>query len=260
MGDGSEGRPFSEGDDLLGFGTYVLDQFLKPDEDDSHWLSAVRIAGEIGYTVVNMAAVSKYNGAPLWARTTMSEAWVALYVQKDYFKVDPLIVHMQSSNAEVSFDCSRPTLPGLDPAIEEFRQDVKHLGYGRFRAFPFNWPTQTVYRITSFGLMADDPRPETPEMINKARFLADVLATRIGVPSSFISVGAVWPRKSFLTDRERELLKYLALGLKNDRIAERCGLAEVTVRKHLVSAREKLGATTREQALAIALQNGLVNL
>ena len=259
MGGGSTGGPFSESTNLWKFGASVLDQFQKPDENDSHWLTAVKLAEEIGYSVLNIAAVSKYNGSPLWARTTMSEAWAELYLRKDYFSVDPLIAHMKMSNEQIAFDCAGPAVPGLSPEITEFRKDAHELGYGRFRGFPFNWPTQTVYKIISFGLEAGDTRPETPEMISMARTLADILATRIEAPRSFISCGVVWPKKAMLTDRERELLYYLALGLKNDRIAERCGLAEVTVRKHLVSAREKLGASTREQALAIALQNGLIN-
>jgi len=259
MGEGLNRQPVWEGAETREFGAFVLDQFLGPDENDSHWQTAVKIAGEIGYCVLNVAAVSKYNGAPLWARTTMSAAWAEMYLEKDYFQIDPFIAHMQASNTQLAFDCDGPPIPGLDPKIEEFRQDVRRLGYGRFRGFPFNWPTQSVYRITSFGLMAGAHVVETPEMIVKAHILADVLATRIGAPSSVISCGVVWPRKAMLSDRERELLYYLALGLKNDRIAERCGLAEVTVRKHLVSARQKLGASTREQALAIALQNGLIN-
>jgi len=37
-------------------------------------------------------------------------------------------------------------------------------------------------------------------------------------------------------------------------------VAEVTVRKHINSARKKLGALTREQAIAIALQHGIIRL
>ncbi len=242
------------------FGITVLDRFMGPDENDSHWLTAVKLSIEIGYSVLNMAAVSKYNGQPLWARTTMCDEWAELYLARNYFRHDPLIANMQKSNEQIVLDCDNPDAQSTDPVLSEFRAEAFKLGYGRFRGIPFNWPTQTVYRIVTFGLMAGQAKNETPEMIDKARILANVLATRIGSPSKSISYGVMWPPKAVLTPRERELLYYLAIGLKNDRIAERCGLAEVTVRKHLLSARRKLGASTREQALAIALQNGLINL
>lgn len=61
-----------------------------------------------------------------------------------------------------------------------------------------------------------------------------------------------------LTPRERECLLWLSKGLRHEQIAHRLGLKPVTVEFHLANARNKLGARTREQALAIALKKGLV--
>lgn len=49
---------------------------------------------------------------------------------------------------------------------------------------------------------------------------------------------------------------WLASGLRTAAIADRMGIAPVTVALHLNGARRKLGARTREQALALALRNG----
>lgn len=61
-----------------------------------------------------------------------------------------------------------------------------------------------------------------------------------------------------LTPRECEALLRLAQGLHTAQIAHRMGIAPVTVDKHLRQAREKLGARTREQALAFAIRDGLI--
>jgi DNA-binding CsgD family transcriptional regulator len=61
-----------------------------------------------------------------------------------------------------------------------------------------------------------------------------------------------------LSPRESECLLWLAAGLRNDRIAERLGIATATVELHLARARRKLGAATREQALVKALSLGLL--
>lgn len=61
-----------------------------------------------------------------------------------------------------------------------------------------------------------------------------------------------------LSTREKQCLELLSSGLKNDRIAERLGLSEVTVRLHFTNARNKLQTATREQAVAKAAMLGLI--
>lgn len=62
-----------------------------------------------------------------------------------------------------------------------------------------------------------------------------------------------------LSHRERETLGWLANGLMVDAIAAKMGVKPVTVSKHLQSAKKKLNAKSRDQALAIALRQGLVH-
>ena len=64
--------------------------------------------------------------------------------------------------------------------------------------------------------------------------------------------------KEILSVRERECLLWLSRGLRNDDIAERLSLSRSTVEFHLVNVRRKLNASTREQALAIAVHGGLI--
>ena len=63
-----------------------------------------------------------------------------------------------------------------------------------------------------------------------------------------------------LSPRERECLRWLAAGLRYDRIAERLGISLVTVELHVANAKRKLCAKTREQALAIAVALRLLDL
>jgi DNA-binding CsgD family transcriptional regulator len=56
-----------------------------------------------------------------------------------------------------------------------------------------------------------------------------------------------------LSKREREVLELLADGLSGAEIAERLVLSPETVRTHIRNAMAKLGASTRSQAVAIAL-------
>ncbi len=63
-----------------------------------------------------------------------------------------------------------------------------------------------------------------------------------------------------LTQREREVLAMLAAGHSNRRVAERLAISENTVKAHVAAIFGKLGATTRTEAVTIALRRGLVML
>jgi DNA-binding NarL/FixJ family response regulator len=61
-----------------------------------------------------------------------------------------------------------------------------------------------------------------------------------------------------LSDRETEILRLLADGNSNETIGSMLSISSQTVRTHLQKAMEKLGATTRVQAVATALRESLI--
>jgi DNA-binding NarL/FixJ family response regulator len=61
------------------------------------------------------------------------------------------------------------------------------------------------------------------------------------------------PREPVLTPREREVLELLASGLSPAEVAARLHLGSETIRSHVKSSMAKLGASTRAQAVALAL-------
>ena len=62
-----------------------------------------------------------------------------------------------------------------------------------------------------------------------------------------------------LTRRERDVLRLLADGNTNDQIGAALTISPQTVRTHVQKAMEKLGATTRVQAVATALRDSLIS-
>lgn len=63
-----------------------------------------------------------------------------------------------------------------------------------------------------------------------------------------------------LSDREREVLVLVAEGRSNKQIAKALGIADGTVKVHVASILEKLGAQGRSEAVAVAVRRGLVRL
>ena len=103
---------------------------------------------------------------------------------------------------------------------------------------------------------------------------SDVLPSRhlvtISLPGRAAAPGAVAPDRPPLslvadsrptrdpTVREREILGLLATGATDGQIATRLDLSPATVQTHVRNAKAKLGARTRAQAVALALQRGLI--
>ena len=57
-----------------------------------------------------------------------------------------------------------------------------------------------------------------------------------------------------LTGRQEDVLRLLCDGATNQQIATALGIAEPTVQKHIAAVKERLGASTRAQVVALALQ------
>ncbi|MDZ8118439.1 response regulator transcription factor [Pontiella agarivorans] len=67
-------------------------------------------------------------------------------------------------------------------------------------------------------------------------------------------------KMSDLSPREIEVLKLLAEGHSNKEMAVMLGIADETVKAHLVNLRSKLGAADRTQAVVIAYEKGILHL
>lgn len=66
------------------------------------------------------------------------------------------------------------------------------------------------------------------------------------------------PEGGELSEREREVLALLVRGASNKGIAHQLGLSENTVKAHVAHIFNKLGVQSRAEAVAVALQRGLV--
>jgi DNA-binding NarL/FixJ family response regulator len=110
---------------------------------------------------------------------------------------------------------------------------------------------------------------EPAELLSAIRTVADgdallsARATR-GLITTFLAQPTAMPLVSpaqlaVLTDREREVVILVALGLSNDDIAERLFVSPLTAKTHVNRAMTKLGARDRAQLVVIAYQSGLVS-
>jgi DNA-binding NarL/FixJ family response regulator len=77
---------------------------------------------------------------------------------------------------------------------------------------------------------------------------ADV-AARLGEPAS-----------AALTRREREIVRHVALGLRNAEVARRLSISEVTVKTHVNNIFQKLGIRDRVELALYAIRMGIIGV
>jgi DNA-binding NarL/FixJ family response regulator len=73
-------------------------------------------------------------------------------------------------------------------------------------------------------------------------------------------VGQDGPAAKKLTPRESEIVRYVAVGMRNAEVATRLSLSESTVKTHLTNIFQKLGIRDRIELTRYAIKTGLVTV
>lgn len=79
-------------------------------------------------------------------------------------------------------------------------------------------------------------------------------------PSLQAELAAIWrsPMREGLTAREREVVRLVALGLRNAEVAKQLFISEVTVKTHLNNVFQKLGLRDRVELTLYAIRAGII--
>ncbi len=137
------------------------------------------------------------------------------------------------------------SLDSGDPAIPTLFLRDEPLGVQPSDDFPAVW-----------GVLPQDTSAN--ELCAAVRALAQGLI--VGTRQLLFEPGNGSTDRSPLTEREAEVLGWLAKGLANKQIAAELGISEHTVKFHISSIYTKLNATNRTQAVREGLRNGWILL
>lgn len=154
----------------------------------------------------------------------------------------------------VVLDLRLPLMSGFD-LIVELR---KHLPGIRIVVLSNYSGSEDIYRAVRHGAMAYLTKDASGEQLVDAiqqvhrglRYFPHVALDRLAERMPAVD----------LTPREMEVLGCITRGYSNREIAEELRIAEKTVRIHVSSLLDKMGARDRTQATIYALQRGLVHL
>jgi two-component system, NarL family, response regulator YdfI len=125
---------------------------------------------------------------------------------------------------------------------------------------------RSISRLLRNGVRAILPRESDPDDIISAIYVAHDGLVLLSAPAAESLAGVYGDQapevegglSEEITSRETDVLRMLAEGLVNKDIATRLGISEHTVKFHISSIFEKLDASTRTEAVTLAIRRGLI--
>jgi DNA-binding NarL/FixJ family response regulator len=151
-------------------------------------------------------------------------------------------------------DLRLPDLSGIE-ALIAIRTEFAEARIIMLTTFEGDVEIQRALEAGARGYMLKSMPPK--ELVEVIR---QVHAGKKRVPAEVAAQLAEHLSDEALTAREMDVLRHIAGGNRNRDIAERLFISEETVKVHVKHIMEKLGASDRTQAIAIAVRRGIIQL
>src|SRR5260221_170313 len=151
-------------------------------------------------------------------------------------------------------DLRLPDLSGIDAMIA-IRTEFAEARIIMLTTFEGDVEIQRALEAGARGYMLKNMPPR-----DLVEVIRQVHAGKKRVPAEVAAHLAEHLSDESLTPREVDVLRHVAGGNRNRDIAERLFISEETVKVHIKHIMDKLGASDRTQAIAIAVRRGIIQL
>jgi len=151
-------------------------------------------------------------------------------------------------------DLRLPDMSGVD-ALAAIRAEFSEARIVMLTTFEGDVEIQRALAAGARGYLLKSMPPA--ELIEAIR---QVHAGRKRIPNDVAAQLAEHAGEETLTPRETEVLRHIAEGNRNKDIADRLFISEETVKVHVKHVMDKLGASDRTEAVAIAIRRGIIQL
>jgi LuxR family quorum sensing-dependent transcriptional regulator len=178
----------------------------------------------------------------LWA-TTWPEEWLTRWTNRNYLVVDPIVRKLRMQNFPVRWGPQEPT---KDAAGSRILEEAGEFRMSAGLAVPI-YSREGLSVIVSMGAEHYEIGKTEEKCLHMASIFLHAKLERLRAKQ------AIPTRQSRLAPRERECLSWVAAGKTDWEISQILNIAEQTVHEYVQNALVKFGATTRAQAVAIAI-------
>ncbi len=153
----------------------------------------------------------------------------------------------------VIMDIRLPELSGVE-ATRRIRQEQPDVLVLALSAYDDPAYVQALYQAGANGYIL-----KTAELADLLAALQQIASGHKVYDPSALDLASHQVPVEGLTDRELEVLQQAGEGLTNKQIGETLFISARTVQGHLQNIYQKLGVSTRTEAVALALRSGLIN-
>lgn len=187
--------------------------------------------------------------------SSMPQEWISRYHQQDYARIDPFFSYCGKTH--------RPISTGV-----AYSEEHKELTLGQRKLiaeaaeFGINAGFSSTLQLLSpsgfagWNIGSSMPRKEV-DRLRLDRELGLRLAARHAY--DLLSCTSTIKQQKVLSPREWECLLLLSQGMRTKDVAHSLQISSTAVELYVRNARHKLGAKTRDHAVAIAAAKGLLN-
>lgn len=229
-------------------------------DEDEVWKSSHKLIEAIGGNHIVNSKILNSNTSVIWFRTSMHDAWIDEYLGCGYLKGDTILKELIGKSDNIVIESGTLTNDYQTDNLEvDFNRGLNDAGYGTLMSQSFACKSN---QTTNFVTVCFDKSNSELKNINaeRVKVIQSILSIFLSKPPNMNSPGIVKTGVYGLSPRERDVLALLAHGHQTSRIADKLNVSNVMVSKHFANARKKLGAATREQALALAMAAGLISI
>ncbi len=183
---------------------------------------------------------------------TYSPEWVARYVERDYLRIDPVVLGCLQNFQLIDWKC----LNWSTKAAREFQADAIAHGVGRQGfSVPIRGPNGQFAMFTVSHDTDDDNWTAFKQHSSRDLIL---IAHYFNSKALEFEPGRQLPTAQPLSRREVDALTLLAMGYSRAQVANTLAISEHTLRAYIESARLKLGTLNTIHAVARAISRGLI--
>lgn len=216
----------------------------RPDDVYKLFSGEIRAFGFSNFLITEMPPPGSNLGTSI-ILNGWSQLWFDRYMEQGFYKHDP----MAKRTRETAHPFFWSAVPVERPAAKRVMNEAAECGLHDGLSVPIFGSSGEQSCVTMGGEQLDIP-PRGRQALHLMSIYTHDRARALRV--NFASWGEE-PKVGCLTAREREVLKWVALGKTDWEIGEILNIAETTSTAHMQNICRKLDASTRAQAVATAM-------